>query len=1141
MSAAPPPLVPPSAARDAACAAVLHACAHLGTAERPAAETALRQFAARDSLVDDAAYVLAASDAPDVHFHVLGALLSQLARLAPEDAARAVPSLTTLRDWILQRALTHAMPPYVVTRQMHAVVLLTKRATSLTRPEPTLALGQHAAVLVSSAEHAPLGLQLALALAEDLGETPRADDVPLGLSADEHAWCHALVQVHTLPALLPAVLNALQAAHDAAALVPAADAAHALLAWSWNTALPADGVQLAPEQLLEAVQRPARDARDGGVPAALAELLLAPALPALLSDAARAAQRLAHSPSHAWAARRAARHLRAALQTVAAYAPGEHTALWAQQRTALAAALGAHVEETSARMSTPGADLGEDVDALRVLAQLYARLVAGASGRVLLAAAPAEVDAVLRALALLTQSAFHAALYVLPAGGDEEALAEADAAVTEVLALWRTLLHALAAPDAPPVADAVHAHVREHVVCAYHDGRLHAAALSAASDVECGVEQASDAEAYDEQLTLYAALARTCLAEALARLTASLAALQAALADAPTDATWEQLHWLALLGAHLVADPAAAEEPSVPSAVADADAATQDALLAFLHAASLVLLPALLPHGPHDAHPASPQTVASLLWMTARWVPTYLLRTDGPPRVLAPLAGDAGAPVLDALLMHVRTALDGWRADADVLVAAAGVLEAFAHTPGAMTMLLARDAMHALVRDTLAALDTLPDAAHAPLLRACVRCLDAARDGVVPAADARAAYYPLVLDAVHARIAAAVRASGAPQHAASAHAALRLVEVLAEGADPYTSRHVHEQLAAQLPAVAQIAQALAAHADVVCAALDAAAATLRALEELGDAPHTDAALATHTLLHAVRPTLHDADNDEALVAYLRTATALAHLGSAPDATRAAADALVGAAPVLTPDALRLVPVREAFAELTTALLLKGGAALLACAQGAPSGTASPLDVLDAARAPPLVIPGGNPFEVTLRAVALLLGTADATIDAQVAALAPALGLLVGKVPDLAPEHHSAPLVHAAFDQLAWDVLRALLLRPLHLPVLSPLVLALRALTLARVRATWLGGQASFFGALEAACAAEPAPRAALLAQSVQHVLQRILASRPEPPASGVAPALAARLLAKEEQAACIALCRTMRPQLLQTRGMLCVQ
>ena len=42
-------------------------------------------------------------------------------------------------------------------------------------------------------------------------------------------------------------------------------------------------------------------------------------------------------------------------------------------------------------------------------------------------------------------------------------------------------------------------------------------------------------------------------------------------------------------------------------------------------------------------------------------------------------------------------------------------------------------------------------------------------------------------------------------------------------------------------------------------------------------------------------------------------------------------------------------------------------------------------------------------------------------------------------------------------------------------------------------------------------------------------------------AKEVAPALAARLLAKEEQAACIALCRTLRPYVLQMRGALCVQ
>ncbi|KAI3613926.1 hypothetical protein CBS9595_004103 [Malassezia furfur] len=1170
MSAAPrpPALVPPSAARTQARDAVERACALLATPQRPEAEAALLAFAARPTLVDDAAFVLAHADAPDVHFHVLGALLSQLPRIDAEDATRSIHSVVTLRDWLLQDAAAVARPPYVVARQTRTAVLLTKRASAPPDAAPLVSLGQHATALVQSDAHAPLGLQLAVAIAEDLGaETPRTDDVRVGLTADAHAWCHAVTQVHVLPTLLPAALAALHGAlGDVGRLVPAADATHALLAWKWNAALPANGAQLAPAQLLEALQRPARDGARG-VPLALAELLFSPALPGVLSDAARAAHRAAEAvPAHAWAAQRAALELRTSLQTLAALEPSDETAgLWAQQRTALAAALAAYVDETSARVAhaASAASVADDVEVLRVLAHIYVALVGGRSGRALLGTA-SDTEGVLRALAVLTHATFRAALDVLPASAadDAEALAEADAAVTEVLALWRALTHALAAADVPPaVLAAVHAHVRDHVVLAYQAGRLHAARLAADADVdEVGDEQTSDAELYDEQLTLYAALARTCLDEALGALGTALDALQAELAAQAAPATWEQLHWAALLAGHLVADAAAAEEPCVPYAVAEGGAEVHARVLALVHSASLVVLPALLPHGPSDAHAASPLAVASLLWTTARWVPTYLLRDDAPPALAHALAGAAGAAVLDAVVAHVQTALDAWRSDADVLTAAARLLEALAHTPGAMAVVLARPAMQALVSNTLGALETLPEDAHAPLLRAVVQCLDHARDGPeMGADDARAAYYPLVLRAVDARLAAAMHARTQPHLAPSVHAALRLVEVLGACADPYTSRSVQARLQAQLPCVVQLAQALTAHPDVLSAALDATSAVVRAAEDAAGGPLApDVLRAVHDVLAAVRPALHEADDEALLVRYLHLVQALAQLGTsaelpttppaggaagsaAPSAAAVACVAFADAAPLLTHARLSVVAVREALAEGTTSLLLKCGAALLQSAVGPPPDAPSPLDAPPEAHVAPLAVRDAAPLPTVLRSAAYLFGTADTTTDAHVAALAPALGLLVAKVPEAPAAQLSAPLVQASLDALAWDVVRALLLRALHPPSLAPLVLALRAVTLARVRAAWLGGQATYLASLEAACAAAPTPHRAALAQAVQHLLQRILASQPEAPAAGVAPALAARLLAKEEQAACIALCRTLRPYVLQTRGALCVQ
>ena len=144
----------------------------------------------------------------------------------------------------------------------------------------------------------------------------------------------------------------------------------------------------------------------------------------------------------------------------------------------------------------------------------------------------------------------------------------------QALALWRSLLCALPESDAAHV----HSYVREHVVLPYQAGRLHAAALTAELDADdlWGEEDAQDADLYDDQLTLYATLARTCVREALAHLSSIVQ--QPAMRDIVQmrPATWEQWHWLALMLGHLVADAGEGEIASVPEALRDAPA---DALL----------------------------------------------------------------------------------------------------------------------------------------------------------------------------------------------------------------------------------------------------------------------------------------------------------------------------------------------------------------------------------------------------------------------------------------------------------------------------------------------------------------------------------------------------------------------------------
>ena len=267
---------------------------------------------------------------------------------------------------------------------------------------------------------------------------------------------------------------------------------------------------------------------------------------------------------------------------------------------------------------------------------------------------------------------------------------------------------------------------------------------------------------YDEQLTLYATLARTCVREALAHLSSIVQ--QPAMRDIVQmrPATWEQWHWLALMLGHLVADAGEGEIASVPEALRDAPA---DALLRECFAWQGVLAV----HGPHgSATPASPQTLASLLWLMARWVPAYLLQ-ENPRPVERPCAGDGGRQILEEGGGGGRRLVGAGGNDAQVLIAMAHVWDALARSPGAMRVWLAKDQVYALVRDDmLGSLEALPDTVQAPLLRAVVRCVDATRDGPQATAEhVRSLYYPLIVQAAQARMNAAALAPS-PQSIQSA-------------------------------------------------------------------------------------------------------------------------------------------------------------------------------------------------------------------------------------------------------------------------------------------------------------------------------------------------------------------------------------
>ena len=1078
---------------DETCQQVELACLHIGSLneqERAKASDILLALPPSPCLVDVVRCLLTQSTQDAVHFHVLGSFLTGITHV--DDLL----CLGEVRDWLLQRATRHASPAYVRARYVRAIVVLSLRITGLsarTSPDstPLLTLGKHAQSLLST--HATMGWALASALAHEFLDQDE-NRTGAGLHENEFVWCAALVQVAVIPDLVPALLSSFHATDPSSPVWPiAADCVQAWLGWrcvslpetpSSHAELWAYVRDTPPEPPLPGVTL--------RVSPSLAPLYLHPDVATVLGHAAR------HAPSPVPTA------CYEAMLHVANYRPWnkEMTGTWPAQRAALL-----HVLTDLIEMP----DTSDDhIAALQRVTHIYTQLMYTDSGRVLMqGAVPAPM--LLEALVRVSTVCFHVAFDRVPRGsGATEA---SDAAVDQALALWRSLLCALPTSDAAYV----HTYVREHVILPYQAGRLHAAALTAELDADdlLGEEDAQDADLYDDQLTLYATLARTCVREALAHL-ASIVQQPAMLDIAQMrPATWEQWHWLALLLGHLVADAGEGEVASVPDALRDAPA---DALLRECFAWQGVLAM----HGPHgSATPASPQTLVSLLWLTARWVPAYLLREDPSP-VEVPFASDGGQHILDEWLGCCHHLIQSWRTDAQVLIAMAHVWDALARSPGAMRVWLARDQVYALVRDDmLGSLESLPDVVQAPLLRALVRCVDATRDGPQASAEhVRSLYYPLIVQAAQARMDAAALAPSP----LSIQSALALWCALAEAADPSTSGLVHVHLCTQLPAMTAMVSHHAAQADVQLTAMQAMHALLRAAPELDTAVLPDLARYAFVLLETVHASLGtvrdvDATQESVMVTYLHVADELVRACTeAPMLHTWCLRAFEIMAPVLSLDVLRIPTISEALATLIHAMLIILRPALLASAEGTEPvpNLAAPFDEPCLTRMPV--------FQLVVRAAMYIVGTCDARTESVASAVAQGLGHVAEGLPSRTTP---CPTIQVVMDDAIRQLCMLLFLRPMQPAMLTPLILVLRRTVLSRLDAHALGGAETLLPSL---AASSPAYRAAV-EQTIQHVWE----SRAPPPVPAPTPVMTARMQAKAEQAAALSLNRTLRPVVLHAR------
>ena len=1140
-----------------------------------------------------------------------------------------------LLQWALVQAQQtvrsgRAWPKYVQARCFRAIVLLSMRISCSSHEDASsfIALSARMTDLLASEDDADLavGLGLARALAEEFlhyglrqhdVDTGTDSSAGAGFCADDYMWCATVMEVQMVPVILPPLLNALHAltkrcesaysiqddvqyCRTLGLWQAAAECANTWLSWrcvpldpvrtdpSVTTWTPAELWRLVHESTAQPVDVSSSSSTTRKVSAHVATLLLHPEIPTLLGYVARIAvvamirtstmvapalaarsQDLSHvCASHANVTTRAVHE---AMLHVASYLPWDVHAstTWPAQRVALLDELNQVLHVLAAQLNTLDT---ERVALLQRLTHVYTQLMHGQSGCVLIQGGIVGANVLLDSLVRVTKTCFQVAFELVPRMRDAEdpitATSASEAAVDEVLSLWRSLLITLPPPDAAYT----HPYVRDHVVLPYQAGRLHAAMLTAESDWDdfVAAENTSDADLYDEHLTLYAALARTCVYEAVQQLVASKPAVSDRGHISP--AIWEQWHWLALMTGHLIADDSASEVALVPEGIQASCPEAQDQIHALLQD-FMSLLAYLVSNGPNSSTPCSPQALISTLWLTARWIPVYLLR-ESPSRIEAPFAGSMGERFLDELVPCLRTALVAWRSDSDVIVAISLVWEALARSSGAMQIWLAKEPVFALVKDTLATLELLPDAAQPFILRALVRCVDATRDGHALAAQVRGMYYPLIMHAAQARFDSAAHASPV-----SLSSALSLWHALVDAADPSTSGAVHIHILSQLPAMVTSVEQHLANADVQVSAGRATLALLRALPELQNTSTLLAGSAQHVLelLRAMLTSLTDqprvsgldATFEELLVLYLSLLEELVRACASSDAAEANAShaddlrllclgAFGAVMPMLKRDVLTIPSVAEAFAQLVHVLLIMARSALYSSTHGACpflEGMTPSFDVLDMGMHSILpqnvqsntVMTLMNPLQMVLRAAVYTVGTADSFTESIASGIAQGIGYVSEILPCL-QTGASVLVVQQVWDDVIADLCTLLFLRVMQPAMLTPLVLALRRVVLCRIDAAALGGQDTLVATLSQRCAFAQvsgvlsedmlAHVRQAYASTVEQTLQRIFASRAPPPVSAPSPALAARANIKAERAAEVAFNRAMRPFVLQARGTL---
>ncbi|KAI8147321.1 armadillo-type protein [Fennellomyces sp. T-0311] len=223
----------------------------------------------------------------------------------------------------------------------------------------------------------------------------------------------------------------------------------------------------------------------------------------------------------------------------------------------------------------------------------------------------------------------------------------------------------------------------------------------------------------------------------------------------------EHLHWLILIGAHILADPGTGEQPMIPESLMHLSASQsfENDQVTNLSKLVLEIFRFLSSFGANtiEASNCSPQVAETLVWFMERWSKTYVLLDENEYDYMSPnIARDFGRPgpsdghglqIIDFFIEQIKANFVLWSADPDVLLQIIRWLHSCGISRNLKTGFLQSNKFPDLVQFVTTNLEVLPENVHNSLIQTIATISSGAND-----AQVRDQYLGLIFGMVEKRL-----------------------------------------------------------------------------------------------------------------------------------------------------------------------------------------------------------------------------------------------------------------------------------------------------------------------------------------------------------------------------------------------------